>query len=95
MVCRYGMSDLGGQTFGIARDLRFLGTSLGSPDERNYSEETAQRIDAAVAELLATEQERAAAILAKRKETLVSMATCLLDKETLDADELAAIVKGA
>jgi cell division protease FtsH len=94
MVCRYGMSELGGQTFGIARDLRFLGTSLNGSEERNYSEETAKRIDAAVTGLLAGEQKRAATILEKRQPALEALAKRLLETETLDASQLAEFVEG-
>ena len=93
MVCRYGMSELGGQTFGIARDLRFLGTSLNGSEERNYSEETAKRIDAAVTGLLAGEQKRAATILEKRQPALEALAERLLETETLDASQLAEFVE--
>ncbi len=88
MVCRYGMSELGAQTFGIARDLRFLGNTLSGSEERNYSEETAQRIDEEIGTLLSQQQERAAAILSKRRSVLETMAERLLENETLDATEL-------
>ncbi len=87
MVCRFGMSEqLGAQTFGRALASQFLDLPVG--EDRNYSEQTAQAIDAEVAAILDTQHQRARRILAERRDTLELIAARLLERETLDADEL-------
>jgi len=91
MVARYGMDeDLGYVSYDVDR-----GTSLGGQNgaapaafERRYSEETAQRIDAAVREIVAGTFTRAMAILADNRDVLERAAALLLIEETLTADKL-------
>ncbi|HEY8074610.1 MAG TPA: ATP-dependent zinc metalloprotease FtsH [Labilithrix sp.] len=90
MVCRFGMSsELGPMTFGRATTLRFLGDMT---EERNYSEETARAIDAEVRRIVEEQHERAKRLVARRRRTLEAIAEELLHKETLDREELDAIV---
>lgn len=86
MVCRFGMSDLGAQTFGRVNNLKYL--NIGSTTERNYSEETAKKIDAAVHDLIENERKHAYRILEERREQLQHIADRLLEQETLDSGEL-------
>lgn len=91
MVTRYGMSQLGARTFGHKDELVFLGKELH--EDRNYSEETAERIDKEVTRLIDDAFKKATAILTERRETLNTIATTLLEKETLEKDEFEALVK--
>jgi len=93
MVCRFGMSTLGAQTFGRPSSAQFL--SPVSFEERNFSEQTAQRIDEQVGGLLETERKRSRALLEAKRATLDGIAQRLLEKETLERAELEALVAGA
>ncbi len=92
MVTRYGMSRLGARTFGKKEELIFLGREMH--EERNYSEKTAQDIDIEVTHLIDEAFKRATAILTEKRTTLNAIASALLEKETLEKDEFAAIVAG-
>lgn len=63
--------------------------------ERPYSEQTAEKIDKEVADLINESVKRAALILNKNKKSLDDLAKALLEKETLEADEVAEILKDA
>jgi cell division protease FtsH len=87
MVCKFGMSEaLGPLAFGRSNAARFLDTNFG--DERNYSEATAQAIDAEVRAIVETEAARAESVIAARRAQLESIATRLLSVETLEHEEL-------
>ena len=90
MVTRYGMSRLGARTFGKKEELVFLGREMH--EERNYSEKTAQDIDAEVTALIDDAFKRATGILTEKRATLDLIANTLLEKETLEKDEFAALV---
>jgi cell division protease FtsH len=90
MVTRYGMSHLGARTFGKKEELVFLGREMH--EERNYSEKTAEDIDAEVTSLIDNAFKRATAILTEKRATLDAIAQTLLEKETLEKDEFAALV---
>ncbi|MFN8454867.1 MAG: ATP-dependent zinc metalloprotease FtsH [Anaerolineae bacterium] len=93
MVTRYGMSEkLGPLTFGDKEELIFLGRQLS--EQRNYSEETAEQIDFEVRELVAEAHERAHQILTKHLDKLHVIANYLIEKETIEADEFAALLGG-
>ena len=93
MVCRFGMSSLGPQTFGKASGSQFLGGSAVSFEERNFSEATAQAIDQEVRRLLDTAHQRAHELLSARRSVLDSIARELLVKETLERDALERLVR--
>jgi len=95
MVCRFGMADaLGAVSYGRAAGARFLTSSLGPGDERNYSEETARAIDAEVRAILDSQYARAVAILRARRGLLGALADRLLEKETLERAELLELARG-
>ncbi|MEW6434423.1 MAG: ATP-dependent zinc metalloprotease FtsH [Myxococcota bacterium] len=94
MVCRFGMSELGAQTFGKPGGGQFLGGPV-SFEERNFSEETAKKIDAEVGKILEAEHKRAKEILLSKRAVLDSIALRLLEKETIDREELEALAKAA
>lgn len=91
MVTRYGMSQLGARTFGHKDELVFLGKELH--EDRNYSEETAERIDKEVTRLIDDAFNKATSILTQHRETLNTLATTLLEKETIEKDEFEALIK--
>lgn len=91
LVTRYGMSDLGPQTFGKPDELMFMGRDFGS--EKNYSEDTAQKIDGQVNTFIQNAYETATEILKKNKKALKKIADVLIDKETLEQDEFVALLK--
>jgi cell division protease FtsH len=93
MACRFGMSDtLGPLTFGRSGALRFLETP-GDVIERDYSEETAQAIDAEVKRVIDEAHARSSAILREKRETLRAIAEHLTTHETLDGPELLSLVR--
>ncbi len=90
MVTRYGMSDkLGPRTFGNREELVFLGREIS--EQRNYSEEVAQDIDAEVRRLVTEAYSRANDILVKYHDKLDELADRLIKTETVDAVEFEAM----
>lgn len=92
MVTRYGMSNLGARTFGKKEELVFLGREMH--ENRDYSEETARAIDTEVSRLINEAFDRATNILTEKRATLDTIATTLLEKETLEKDEFDRIIRG-
>ena len=87
MVCQFGMSDkLGHITFGQRNGLIFLGRDL--TEERNYSEDTAKKIDEEVHKIIDECFIKAKALLVEHRDKLDLLARTLLEKEVLDADEV-------
>ena len=94
MVTRFGMTEaLGPVTYGTRSDGRFL--PVPGVEERNFSDETARAIDGAVRQIIDSQHERSLSILRERRIVLDRIADALLDKETLDRDELEALVHDA
>jgi cell division protease FtsH len=92
MATRYGMNETLGQvSYAEERSPFLVQTDLYAPSVRNYSEETAAQIDAAVRELVETAFEKATAVLELYRQTLDETAKLLLAKETLSADELPSV----
>ncbi len=87
MVCDYGMSDeLGPLSFGKADEQIFLGREISQ--HRDYSEATAEKIDAEVRNFVTTAHNNAMQMLKDNMDILNKMAQALLDKETLTADDI-------
>ncbi|MFM7449198.1 MAG: ATP-dependent zinc metalloprotease FtsH3 [Leptolyngbyaceae cyanobacterium] len=87
MVTRFGMSDrLGPVALGRQQGNMFLGRDIAS--ERDFSEETAAAIDDEVRNLVDQAYRRAKAVLLNNRHVLDQLAQLLVDKETVDADEL-------
>ncbi len=94
MVCSYGMSEtLGALTYGKKHTSPFMGTEYG--EERNYSEETARRIDTEVREIIRNAYERVRRILEENRPVLDALSERLEEKETLSGKEVSDIVKKA
>jgi cell division protease FtsH len=84
MVLRYGMSEaLGNVTYDRERSL-FLQPNVPAPQERNYSEETAEAVDRAVRQLIDGAFQKAYAILQQNRALLDRTAAALLETETLE-----------
>ena len=90
MVTQYGMSEvLGPQTFGEKEELVFLGREIG--EQRNYSEEIAEAIDMEVRRLVHDAHGRARDIVRTYRAKLDELAHRLIEQETVDAAEFAAM----
>ncbi len=86
MVCEFGMSSkLGNLTYGKSSREIFLGKDLMR--EKNYSEKTAQLIDAEVKNIVDNSYEKARNILKKHKVLLNKIANTLLEKEIIEGDD--------
>ncbi len=87
MVTRFGMSDrLGPVALGRAQGGMFLGRDIAA--ERDFSEDTAAAIDEEVSLLVAEAYRRATEVLTANRPVLNELAEILVEKETVDAEEL-------
>ncbi|MFW6297075.1 MAG: ATP-dependent zinc metalloprotease FtsH [Desulfosalsimonas sp.] len=92
MICSWGMSEaLGPLTYGKSDDHIFLGREIAQ--HRDYSEATAQKIDAEVSGLVTESYNRAKQILSENRDILNSLAEMLLDKETVMGRELDELIR--
>jgi cell division protease FtsH len=93
MVTEFGMSDrLGPLTLGTRHGPVFLGRDL--VESRNYSDEIAYEIDQEVRRIIDECYSRARQVLSEHKDVLERIAQALLERETLESDELEALVAG-
>jgi cell division protease FtsH len=92
MVCEYGMSRLGPLAFGKKEEQIFLGREIAQ--HRDFSEETARQIDAEVRSLVDEAYRSAYTILDENKATMDRLAHALLERETLDAEEIHMVIDG-
>jgi cell division protease FtsH len=88
MVTRFGMIPELGQVVYEESPQNFLGVPAPAGLERHYSENTAQKIDTAVRKLVDEAFAVAVAILGQRREMLDRASTLLLERETLNEEEL-------
>jgi len=92
MVTEWGMSEkLGPLTFGKKEEQVFLGRDIAK--HKDYSEKTAEDIDEEVKRLVIEAYETAKALLAHNFDTLDVFAKALLEKETMNAAEIDAMIK--
>jgi cell division protease FtsH len=91
MVCDWGMSDLGMISFGDKQDQVFLGKELSRA--QNYSEETAQKIDYAIKDIIDVQYERAKTILNDNIDALHASANALLEHETIEGKHIHEILE--
>jgi cell division protease FtsH len=92
MVCEYGMSRLGPLTFGKKEEQIFLGREIAQ--HRDFSEETARQIDGEVRSLVDEAYRSAYEILNTNQDVMHRMSAALLERETLDANEIRLIIEG-
>jgi len=91
MVCEWGMSEiLGPLSYGGKEEQIFLGREFAT--HKDYSEETARRIDEEISAIVTGCYENAKKILLENKDTLNRLASELLEKEVLNTAELDAII---
>jgi cell division protease FtsH len=86
MVCDWGMSELGPLAYGKKEEAIFLGREIAQ--HRDYSEDTAIRIDREVHKIITSAYERARNVLVDNRDILERIASALLEREVLDAIEL-------
>lgn len=87
MVTRFGMSErLGPVALGRQQGNMFLGRDITA--ERDFSEETAATIDDEVRQLVDVAYRRAKEVLVNNRHILDELAQMLVEKETVDAEEL-------
>jgi cell division protease FtsH len=91
MVCEYGMSRLGPLTFGKKEEQIFLGREIAQ--HRDFSEETARQIDAEVRSMVDEAYKSAYSILEGQQDAMHRMAAALLERETIDANDIRLILE--
>ncbi len=93
MVTRFGMSEkLGPLTFGKKEEMVFLGRELAT--HKDYSEQTAVKIDDEVRSIIETAHQKAMQLLRENREKLDLLANTLLERESLDGDEMDRVLRG-
>ncbi|RYD03985.1 hypothetical protein N752_16475 [Desulforamulus aquiferis] len=84
---------MGPLTLGHKQDSPFLGRDIGR--DKNYSEEVAYAIDQEVRKTIDRAYENARELLTKHRETLDLIAQTLMEKETIEAEAFAELMKDA
>ncbi|MBP7764821.1 MAG: ATP-dependent zinc metalloprotease FtsH [Deltaproteobacteria bacterium] len=94
MVCEWGMSKvMGPLSYGKKEEQIFLGREFAT--HKDYSEETARKIDDEVVSVVKRNYERALSLLSEHIEILHRMSKELLEKEVLNSSEIDAIIGDA
>jgi cell division protease FtsH len=91
MVCDWGMTDLGPVAYGENKDHIFLGQEIER--SQNYSEQTAQKIDKAIHDIVDAQYHRSLDILNKHRTHLDVCAEALLEHETIDGKHVQEILE--
>lgn len=86
MICNFGMSDLGPLSFGRKEGEVFLGRDF--VQAQDYSEDTAKKIDEEVKKMMDAAHQKAQNILEGNKDKIEILVKLLLEKETLDGEEI-------
>jgi len=93
MVCEWGMSEtLGPITFGKKNEQIFLGREISQ--HRDYSEETAQIIDQEVSKIINSCMEETRRLISGNLDKFEAIARNLIERETLDSEEIKKIING-
>jgi cell division protease FtsH len=93
MVMRFGMSErLGPRVFGHDRGQPFLGREFSA--EPDYSDEIAREIDDEIRRIVEGAHQTAKGLLNENREELDRISKLLLERETIDADQFAALLEG-
>lgn len=91
MVCDWGMTDLGMVAYGENKDHVFLGQEIQRT--QNYSEQTAQKIDDTIYEIITEQYDRAVSLLKEHRTALDVCAEALLEHETIDGKHVQEILE--
>ncbi|MBM3727773.1 MAG: ATP-dependent metallopeptidase FtsH/Yme1/Tma family protein [Acidobacteria bacterium] len=92
MVCEWGMSQLGPLSFGKKDEQIFLGREIAQ--HRDYSEQTAIRIDEEIRLIVEGGYQRAVKIIDQYAEATERVALALLEREVLDGAEVKLLIDG-
>ena len=93
MVCQWGMSEeLGPLSYGKQQEQVFLGRDYGAHD-RDFSEDTAIRIDAETRRIVTAQYKRSRDLLEESKDLLEAVAQALLEHEVLDSEEIDVLIR--
>jgi len=92
MVCEWGMSPMGPLAYGKKEQEVFLGRDIGQ--SRDFSDDTAKQIDAEVKKFVDAAYKSAYDILDANHDIMHRMSAALLERETLDAADIALIIAG-
>ncbi|WP_448871507.1 ATP-dependent zinc metalloprotease FtsH [Desulfobulbus propionicus] len=91
MVCEWGMSEeLGPLAYGKKEEHIFLGREIAQ--HRDYSEQTAQKIDAAVKRIIVEANDKVSRLLEENMDILKAIADELLEKETITLENMERII---
>jgi cell division protease FtsH len=94
MVCEWGMSEkLGPLAYGKKEEAIFLGRDYGQRSQ-DYSEQTAQEIDEEVRAIVQRQYVKVKDLLTQSRENLKRLSDSLIERETLDAEEIHAALEG-
>jgi cell division protease FtsH len=88
MVTRWGMSERLGMVQLAPRQNPYLGGAAGIGGDKPFSEETARIIDAEVLGIIGESHDQALRLLRKHRKQLDALVAALLEKETLDEQEI-------
>ncbi len=92
MVCQYGMSDLGPLAFGKKEEQIFLGREIAQ--HRDFSEDTAIKIDIEVKRIVSEQYVRATKILEDNRDSMERLVDALLEHESLDSAQIRRVIAG-
>lgn len=92
MVCEWGMSSMGPMVFGRKEGEVFLGRDFSQ--SQDYSEQTAQEIDAHVRRIVVDQYNRARQLLENNLDKLHRLAQALLEYETIDGKDIDLLMRG-
>jgi cell division protease FtsH len=93
MVMDYGMSRLGRVTYRESRRSPFLAAGEDVFRDRGHSEQTAREIDEEIRHIIAQSLEKVRHVLETRRQALLALAERLIEKETIDTEELKQIIE--
>jgi cell division protease FtsH len=94
MVCEWGMSEkLGPLAYGKKEESIFLGRDYAQRTQ-DYSEQTAQEIDQEVRAIVQRQYVKVKDLLTQGRDKLQRLSDCLIERETLDAEEIHAVLEG-
>lgn len=92
MVCEWGMSEeLGPLTYGKKEEQIFLGREINQ--HRDFSDETAKKIDAAIRDIINNAVNTVTELLTTYRDILNKMAEMLLEKETINLEDIEGIIR--